>query len=103
MYRHLPSAQGALLTNARQLSDRVICLPIYPALSDSQTQYIVELLSSPTKKFTVQVSPIEFDDVTPGGITSFDSFDNIEVIQGKTTIDINGYKITGIKNCIEKE
>lgn len=76
MYRHLPSAQGALQSNARQLSDRVICLPIYPALSDSQTQYIVKLLSSPTKNFTVQVSPIEFADISPVGITSFDSFDN---------------------------
>ncbi len=49
MYRHLPSAQTALLPNARQLADRVICLPIYPALNDSQTQRIVDLLSWPNK------------------------------------------------------
>jgi hypothetical protein len=72
----LSSAQGAHLPNARQLADRVICLPIYPGLSDAQIQSIVELLSSPTKHFAKQVEPIDFVDLTPSGITSFKSFEN---------------------------
>jgi dTDP-4-amino-4,6-dideoxygalactose transaminase len=35
MYRALPSAQMANLTEASKISSRVICLPIYPGLPDS--------------------------------------------------------------------
>jgi len=49
MYRHLPSANGAHLPNARQISDGVICLPIYPALGDEQIQSILDLLISPVQ------------------------------------------------------
>lgn len=47
IYRNLPSAMGFQLANARRLADRVICLPIYPALSDAQAEYILKVLSSP--------------------------------------------------------
>lgn len=77
MYRHLPSAQDTLLPNARQLADRVICLPIYPALSDSQTKRIVELLSSTKKQLNKQVEPIDFADVTADDTTSYDSLETL--------------------------
>ena len=75
MYRHLPSAQGAQLPNARQLSDRVICLPIYPGLSDSQAQSIAHVLASPAKQLAIQVEPIDLADVAPGGLNAFDPFE----------------------------
>lgn len=41
MYRGLPSAQPENLEHARQIADRVICLPIYPGLTDAQTDDVV--------------------------------------------------------------
>jgi dTDP-4-amino-4,6-dideoxygalactose transaminase len=41
MYRGLPSAQPENLKHARQITDRVICLPIYPGLTDAQTDDVV--------------------------------------------------------------
>jgi dTDP-4-amino-4,6-dideoxygalactose transaminase len=41
MYRGLPSAQPENLKHARQIADRVICLPIYPGLTDAQTDDVV--------------------------------------------------------------
>lgn len=77
MYRNLPSAQSAYLPNARQLADRVICLPIYPGLSDAQAQSIVELLASPAKQLAIQVDPIDFVDAAPGECTSFGPLDKL--------------------------
>ncbi len=47
MYRQFPSAQSELLPSARFLSDRVICLPLYPALSQEDTQRIAQVLALP--------------------------------------------------------
>ena len=49
MYRQLPSANINLLPNARRLADQVICLPIYPGLSDEQAQLIIKNLEFPIK------------------------------------------------------
>jgi dTDP-4-amino-4,6-dideoxy-D-glucose transaminase len=44
MYRGMPSAAHANLPVARRVADEVICLPIYPALSDEQVDSVVALL-----------------------------------------------------------
>jgi len=46
MYRSLPSAAVANLPVARAIADRVICLPIYPDLSDEQVDAIADLLAT---------------------------------------------------------
>ena len=43
-YRNLPSAHPSLLTNAQQLANQVICLPIYPELTTEEIDYIVNLI-----------------------------------------------------------
>jgi dTDP-4-amino-4,6-dideoxygalactose transaminase len=75
MYRHLLSAQGAHLPNARQLADRVICLPIYPGLSDAQAQSIGQVLASPAKQLAIQVEPIDLADAKQVGLNTFDPFE----------------------------
>lgn len=44
MYRGLPSAQASNLPVARDMANRVLCLPIYPALTDSDVSRIVDVL-----------------------------------------------------------
>jgi len=44
MYRHLPSAAPSLLPVARRIADSVICLPIYPALSDEDVDRVIGLI-----------------------------------------------------------
>lgn len=44
MYRGLPSAAPANLPNAKSISDRVICLPIYPDLHDDEVLMVCELI-----------------------------------------------------------
>ncbi len=44
MYRHLPSASAINLPLAKQISDSVICLPIYPSLGDSDLERVVSFL-----------------------------------------------------------
>ncbi|MEA3642765.1 MAG: DegT/DnrJ/EryC1/StrS family aminotransferase [Lamprobacter sp.] len=44
MYRGLPSVQATDLTVATEISKRVICLPMYPALSDDDLSRIIQLL-----------------------------------------------------------
>ena len=44
MYRALPSAKAANLTEAGGISSRVICLPIYPGISDDVLQTLVSLI-----------------------------------------------------------
>lgn len=46
MYRGIPSAEQANLPVARKVASEVICLPIYPALSDAQVDMILELIAS---------------------------------------------------------
>jgi dTDP-4-amino-4,6-dideoxygalactose transaminase len=45
MYRGLRSAARENLAVARKTADRVICLPIYPALSTEQVEFISDLIS----------------------------------------------------------
>lgn len=44
MYRGLPSANPAGLPNARNISNQIICLPIYPSLTDSQVQRVIAMI-----------------------------------------------------------
>lgn len=46
MYRGLSSAAQANLPVASKASSEVICLPIYPALSDEQVDYVIGLIVS---------------------------------------------------------
>ncbi|PXX27123.1 MULTISPECIES: DegT/DnrJ/EryC1/StrS aminotransferase family protein [Burkholderia] len=48
MYRGLPSAHKSLLPVAANASERVICLPIYPALRDEDIDRIVQLMTEDT-------------------------------------------------------
>lgn len=44
MYRGLPSAGGDNLQTAERLSQQILCLPIYPDLSDSAQQLIIDCI-----------------------------------------------------------
>jgi dTDP-4-amino-4,6-dideoxygalactose transaminase len=44
MYRSLPSAHPANLPVASRLAEEVLCLPIYPALSDEEQARIIKLI-----------------------------------------------------------
>ena len=46
MYRGLPSANAAQLPNARAASDRVICLPLYPDMTESDQQHVIDAVRS---------------------------------------------------------
>lgn len=48
MYRGLPSAHASNLPVAKATSSKVICLPIYPALSDEDVVSVATLLRHPT-------------------------------------------------------
>jgi dTDP-4-amino-4,6-dideoxygalactose transaminase len=45
MYRGMPSAAHSNLPVAKRVADQVICLPIYPDLSDEQINFISQLIS----------------------------------------------------------
>ncbi len=44
MYRNLPSAHKQGLPIATGISDRVLCLPIHPGLSDAEVEFIADLV-----------------------------------------------------------
>jgi dTDP-4-amino-4,6-dideoxy-D-glucose transaminase len=44
MYRGYPSARSDNLPNAKRIADQVLCLPIYPNLTDSQLEMILSML-----------------------------------------------------------
>ena len=46
MYRNLPSAAPANLPVATRIAEQVLCLPIYPDLSDTNVRTIISLISS---------------------------------------------------------
>ncbi len=46
MYRGLPSAQRANLPIAYEIAEQVLCLPIYPDLTDEDLQRVVNLIRS---------------------------------------------------------
>lgn len=45
MYRGLPSAESSNLPTAKKAADRVLCLPIYPDLSDESVTKIVAIIA----------------------------------------------------------
>lgn len=45
MYRGLPSATPANLPVASRIAEQVICLPIYPALEDSDVDRVIQLIA----------------------------------------------------------
>ncbi|QBQ54491.1 DegT/DnrJ/EryC1/StrS family aminotransferase [Nitrosococcus wardiae] len=47
MYRGLSSAQRSNLPVASEIAEKVICLPIYPALSNNDLNYIIAIISDP--------------------------------------------------------
>lgn len=44
MYRGLPSAAAANLPRAKQVSEQIICLPIYPALAEDDQQRVIDVI-----------------------------------------------------------
>lgn len=46
MYRDLPSAGNGKLLAAKLIADQVLCLPIYPDLTDAHVNYVIDALSS---------------------------------------------------------
>ena len=44
MYRGMPSAQRANLPVAADASDKVLCLPIYPALQPHEQQRVIDII-----------------------------------------------------------
>ena len=44
MYRGMPSAQHSNLPVAVEAADRVLCLPIYPALLSEEQQRVIDLI-----------------------------------------------------------
>jgi dTDP-4-amino-4,6-dideoxygalactose transaminase len=44
MYRGLPSAAASNLREAHALSERILCLPLYPDLEDAQVDFIVSCI-----------------------------------------------------------
>ena len=54
MYRSLPSAQRSNLPVANQMADRVLCLPIYPALTDSEVESIVAAIMDASRAAAAQ-------------------------------------------------
>jgi dTDP-4-amino-4,6-dideoxygalactose transaminase len=50
MYRGMPSAAHANLPVARKMAEQVICLPIYPGLSNEQVDFILELIVGQVSK-----------------------------------------------------
>ena len=46
MYRGLPSAAHNNLPVARKIAQQVLCLPIFPALSDAQVDRVLDLLAT---------------------------------------------------------
>jgi len=47
MYRELPSASHAYLPVCKEIAGGVLCLPIYPALDQSDQQLIIDLVRGP--------------------------------------------------------
>jgi dTDP-4-amino-4,6-dideoxygalactose transaminase len=50
MYRNMPSANIQRLRNAYETSRRVICLPLYPALTDEAQDRIIQLIAIRTNQ-----------------------------------------------------
>jgi dTDP-4-amino-4,6-dideoxygalactose transaminase len=46
MYRGMPSAAHSNLPVAKRMAEKVICLPIYPDLSNEQINFVVQIISN---------------------------------------------------------
>ena len=44
MYKGIDSAKPSNLPNAEKLSEKVICLPIYPDLTENEQDYIIKVI-----------------------------------------------------------
>jgi dTDP-4-amino-4,6-dideoxygalactose transaminase len=53
MYSGLPSADAQNLPVATEIAKRILCLPIYPELSESDQDRVVECITSTRKAFSV--------------------------------------------------
>ncbi len=58
MYRGLPSASNELLPVAKSVSSRVICLPIYPSLSDEDVRRVAGLIRQTAGQALTQPEPV---------------------------------------------
>jgi dTDP-4-amino-4,6-dideoxygalactose transaminase len=67
MYRGLPSASNALLPAAKSVSTRVICLPLYPSLSDDDVARIAGLIAESAQ------APTEAGSVLPAPATAHEA------------------------------
>lgn len=47
MYRGLPSAAAGMLPNAQKIASQVLCLPIYPGLSENEQQRVIDIIRTP--------------------------------------------------------
>lgn len=45
MYREMPSATHANLPIAARMAEQVICLPIYPTMTDTEVRFVIEVMS----------------------------------------------------------
>lgn len=52
MYKHLVSAAPERLPVATRIAERILCLPIYPALADADVDRICSIISSPSSRNT---------------------------------------------------
>ncbi|SNS61782.1 dTDP-4-amino-4,6-dideoxygalactose transaminase [Noviherbaspirillum humi] len=59
MYRGLPSAQRSNLAVAAGAADRVLCLPIYPDMSDADQQRVIDIIREP---FSEEPAPAQAAD-----------------------------------------
>lgn len=59
MYRGLPSADEAALPIAQQMSQRVLCLPVYPGLALAEVDNIVQIIHRlAEQKLTIRALPL---------------------------------------------
>ena len=57
MYRGLPSAQNALLPVAKDVSSKVICLPLYPSLTDADVHRVADVIRRSANESPAAASP----------------------------------------------
>lgn len=50
MYRGLPSAKAGLLPHAKEISSRVLCLPLHPTLQKAELERIISVISECKKR-----------------------------------------------------
>ncbi|TAK98362.1 MAG: DegT/DnrJ/EryC1/StrS family aminotransferase [Aquabacterium sp.] len=68
MYRGLPSASAAQLPVAKEISSKVICLPIYPALSDEDVHRVANLIRQAVMPQLAEPEVSHQNDVAAAGV-----------------------------------